>query len=339
MITPAVGARRPLRVRLMTVVALTSCVIGGACGACGARPEAPAVQQTSASAEASASTGPTQDPESIERLRRERDQSLRRAAASQKAEQPQRTAGSTVNSTARKSFAAMSSRLGGSVGVAYVPVGSGGAVTRYGSLTTGVGWSTMKVPVAIAVVRSAGGHPSADDRRQLRRAITHSDNAAAMRLWSRLGSGKEAAAKTQRVLRDSGDTSTVVPAKRRRADFTPFGQSEVSLRAQATFAASLPCVSGSGPVLKLMGQVTPSQRWGVGRLKETVAFKGGWGPGADGRYLVRQVAILRLANGTRVGVALAAKPADGRFETGIADLDALARWAERHVHAKREAGC
>ena len=233
----------------------------------------------------------------------------------------------------------MSKRLGGSAGVAYAPVGSGGKVTRYGTLTSGVGWSTMKVPVAIAVVQSAAGRPSADDRRQMRRAITQSDNAAAMRLWSRLGSGKTAAAKTQRVLRDGGDTSTVVPAKRRRPEFTPFGQSDVSLRAQATFAASLPCVDGSAPVVKLMGRVTPSQRWGVGKLKETMAFKGGWGPGKDGRYLVRQLAILRLENGTRIGVALAVKPANGRFETGVANLNTLARWTERHVHAKREAGC
>ena len=233
----------------------------------------------------------------------------------------------------------MSRRLGGSAGVAYVPVGSGGQVTRYGALTGGVGWSTVKVPVAIAVVRSVGGHPGADDRRQMRRAITQSDNAAALRLWSRLGSGKAAAAKTQRVLRDGGDASTVVPAQRRRPEFTPFGQSEWSLAAQATFAAALPCVAGSGPVVRLMGQVTPSQQWGAGTLDGTVAFKGGWGPGTDGRYLVRQLAILRLANGTRVGVALAVKPADGRFDTGVANLNAVARWVERHARARREAGC
>ena len=212
-------------------------------------------------------------------------------------------------------------------------------MTSYGTLASGVGWSTVKVPVAIAVVRSAGGHPSADVRRQMRRAITQSDNAAALRLWSRLGSATSAAAKTQRVLRDGGDTSTVVPAQRRRPEFTPFGQSEWSLAAQATFAAALPCITSSGPVLRLMGQVTPSQRWGAGTLAGTVAFKGGWGPGTDGGYLVRQLAIVRLANGTRVGVAMAVKPADGRFETGVSNLDAVARWVERNVHAKREAGC
>ena len=74
-------------------------------------------------------------------------------------------------------------------------------------------------------------------------------------------------------------------------------------------------------------------------MEGTVALKGGWGPGADGRYLVRQMAILRLANGTRVGVALAVKPADGQFDTGVANLNAVARWVEHHAHARREAGC
>ena len=153
------------------------------------------------------------------------------------------------------------------------------------------------------------------------------------------GIRQSAAAKTQRVLRDGGDTSTVVPAQRRRPEFTPFGQSEWSLAAQATFAASLPCIAGSAPVVRLMGQVTPSQRWGAGTLEGTVAFKGGWGPGTDGRYLVRQLALVRLANGTRIGVALGVEPADGRFETGAANLNAVARWVERNAQARREAGC
>ncbi len=341
MINFAVVARRSTGTWLVTVVTLASCV---AVGAYGAIPESPAAQQTTSppvgvSAHAEVET----PPETVERLRTERDQALRRAAASQKADKPRRARKSAATDKAsagvKRSFTGLTHRLGGSVGVAYVPVGSGGKVTRYGALTSGVGWSTVKVPVAIAVVRSAGGHPSADDQRQMRRAITQSDNAAALRLWSRLGSARTAAAKTQRVLRDGGDTTTVVPALRRRPEFTPFGQSEVSLVAQATFAAALPCVAGGGPVVRLMGQVTPSQQWGAGRLEGTVALKGGWGPGADGRYLVRQMAILRLANGTRVGVALAVKPADGRFDTGVANLNAVARWVEHHVSAEREAGC
>lgn len=56
------------------------------------------------------------------------------------------------------------------------------------------------------------------------RAITASDNAAAEGLWSRLGSGFEAATATQTVLAEAGDTSTRVNAVRTRPSFTPFGQ-------------------------------------------------------------------------------------------------------------------
>jgi hypothetical protein len=242
-------------------------------------------------------------------------------------------------SAIRKSFSALSARLGGSVGLAYVPLGRGGRVTSFGSLKTGVGWSTMKVPVAIASVRSANGHLSATEAQAMRRALTRSDNEAAMQLWAGLGTGPVAAAKTQRALRDGGDAETAVPATRRRAGFTPFGQSAWTLADQATFAASLPCLNGSGPVLSLMGQVIPSQRWGAGVLSQTQAFKGGWGPGTDGKYLVRQLAVVKLSDGHRIGLALASKPGNGRFARGTADLSALARWAEKNLHVDQETGC
>jgi hypothetical protein len=189
----------------------------------------------------------------------------------------------------------------------------------------------MKVPVAIATVRLAKAHPRPDTLRLLRRAITKSDNDAAMELWTRLGSPTAAAAQTQAVLREGGDTTTLVPARQLRPPYSPFGQSDWSLAGQATFAASLPCMANTGPVLELMGQVTPSQRWGTGTISTTVAFKGGWGPGSDGAYLVRQMAVVRLADGSRIGLSLAAMPADGRFDTGVADLNALARWVAANI--------
>jgi hypothetical protein len=109
--------------------------------------------------------------------------------------------------------------------------------------------------------------------------------------------------------------------------------------AQATFTASLPCMTNTGPVLELMSKVTPSQRWGIGASNGTLAFKGGWGPGTDGAYLVRQMAVVRLADGSRIGLALAARPADGRFNTGVADLDALARWAAANIRTGGATRC
>jgi hypothetical protein len=230
-----------------------------------------------------------------------------------------------------ESFAALSRRLGGSIGLAYAPVGLGQPATSFGDLRAGVGWSTMKVPVAIANIKRADGHPSQDTLRLMRLAITQSDNNAAMALWSRLGSPTAAAAQTQAVLREGGDAITVVPAERLRPGYTPFGQSNWTLAAQATFTASLPCKANTSEVLELMGQVTTSQRWGIGTINPTVAFKGGWGPGTDGAYLVRQMAVVGLADGSRIGLALASRPADGRFGTGVSDLNALARWVAVNI--------
>jgi hypothetical protein len=231
-----------------------------------------------------------------------------------------------------QSFAALSQRLGGSVGLAYAPVGLAQPAASLGGLIEGVGWSTMKIPVAIATVKAAKAHPSRDTLRLMRLAITASDNDAAMALWSGLGSPTVAAAQTQAVLREGGDTTTVVPSERLRPEYTPFGQSNWSLAAQATFAASLPCLADTGLVLELMGQITAGQRWGMGLLAATVAFKGGWGPGTGGAYLVRQMAVVHLGDGSRIGLALAAQPADGRFDTGVTDLNVLARWVAGNIH-------
>jgi hypothetical protein len=223
--------------------------------------------------------------------------------------------------------------------VAYAPLGRAGRVTTLGSLRSGVAWSTIKVPLAIAYVRRTHGHPDASGSELMRRAITLSDNEAALELWARLGAPRVAAARTESVLRDGGDSETVVPAYPRRPPYTPFGQSEWSLAAQATFAASLSCLRDSGPVLTLMAQITPDESWGAGVVASTVGFKGGWGPGTDGRYLVRQLAIMRLPNGTRIGLALAAIPRDGTFASGTADLTTMAEWAVRHLHVRAEMGC
>ena len=245
----------------------------------------------------------------------------------------------SIDAAKPETFADLSRRLGGSLAVAYAPVGLHQKARRLGALSTGVAWSTVKVPLAVATVRHAGGHPSAEVLRLMRAAITRSDNDAALALWSRLGPAATAAARTQAVLRSGGDSATVVPSRRLRAGFTPFGQSVWSLTDQATFAASLPCMTGTSTVLSLMGQVTASQRWGVGTMSGTRALKGGWGPGTDGRYLVRQMAVVRLPDGTRVGMSLAARPADGRFATGISNLDALAHWVEKNVRTGGSTAC
>ncbi|WP_293060211.1 hypothetical protein, partial [Mycobacterium sp.] len=168
----------------------------------------------------------------------------------------------------------------------------------FGSWSTGVAWSTIKVPLAIAALRA--------DRARAEplvvKAITASDNRAAAQLWTQLGPAAQAARQVQRVIRESGDGTTVVQMRRLRPGFSAFGQTPWALNSQARFAAHLPCLSDT-TVLDLMHRLVDEQRWGL--AAQGAAAKGGWGPTGTGGYLVRQFGV--MPNGpAKLGVALAA---------------------------------
>jgi hypothetical protein len=160
-------------------------------------------------------------------------------------------------------------------------------------------------------------------------ALTVSDNPAAEALWASLGSPEVAAAAVERVLASAGDTSTRVETRVVRQGFTPFGQTQWSLAAQVQLMAALPELPYSGPIRDLMRRVVPEQRWGIGTLGEDVELKGGWGPGPDGRHLVRQMGIVSLSVGPPLVVAMATIPTDGTEASGIANLDRIAHWLAR----------
>ena len=158
--------------------------------------------------------------------------------------------------------------------------------------------------------------------------ITQSDNTAAEELWSRLGDPAQAAQQVQTVIRDGGDASTVVESRRLRPGYTAFGQTQWSLGRQAQFAARLPGIPDASPVVDLMHSLAADHCWGL--AAKGFAAKGGWGPGAGGDYLVRQMAIVPIQAG-HVGVALAAQVHDGVFETGIDVLNDLTDWLVDHL--------
>ena len=284
-----------------------------------------------------------------ERMRMERDRL--KAELSQQGTQATESPSTRVSATTARpppavgdsagllvGFAQLASQLGGSEGLAFTSVG-GTVTTQLGSWRTGPGWSTVKVPLAIAAVAKAHGQPEADVQRLVRLSITASDNAAAEQLWAFLGEPHTAAAQVQAVLRSGGDGATSVQSQRVRAGFSAFGQTTWSLANQAVFVAALPCLKYSGAVLQLMGDVESDQRWGIGAVGLPAQFKGGWGPGPGGGYLVRQMGIVTLANGARIGLTIASEPADGRFETGTANLTALARWAVANIKTTGPGGC
>ncbi|GAA1708668.1 hypothetical protein GCM10009831_17970 [Dietzia cercidiphylli] len=201
------------------------------------------------------------------------------------------------------------------VGIAVAGVGGRSEVQTAGVVQSGAAWSTIKVPLAVAVARvSPASLESAST------AITASDNAAAERLWDALGGGASSAAGIGAVLADGGDSTTRVPTVRTRAEYSIFGQTRWPLVDQARFGSLLPCIGSSARVLDLMGRVSPDQSWGLGRIPGA-RFKGGWGPGESGGYLVRQFGIVPAAGG-EVAVAIAVESAS--FDQGVGTLSAVA---------------
>lgn len=202
------------------------------------------------------------------------------------------------------------------VGVAVAPVGAPRTALAGGDLTSGVAWSTIKVPLALAALRASVG-----ERDAVERALTVSDNASAEGLWTALGGGGQASASVESVLAEAGDSETRVPSERRRPGFSVFGQTEWSLESQAVFGAGLACLADGSAVLEPMTRVDPSQSWGLGRIPGA-AYKGGWGPTMDGGgYLVRQFGVVPSPQG-RFAIAIAVHGAT--FDDGAATLSQTA---------------
>ncbi len=223
------------------------------------------------------------------------------------------------------SFDELQHRVADSIGVALAPVGDPVAVFTRGPWTTGAAWSTIKVPLSLALLRRQAT-PGAFTA-TMRAAITVSDNGAAQAMWDQLGAHQSAADKVGAILAEAGDTSTRVEPEVTRAGFTAFGQTRWPLLRQAQFAAHAACDPRNTAVLDLMGEISAGQRWGLGSIAN-VKFKGGWGPDTDGRYLVRQFGILPTANG-QVAVAIAADA--GEFGEGTAVLSQIASWLGEHL--------
>ncbi|OBH86671.1 hypothetical protein, partial [Mycobacterium scrofulaceum] len=153
--------------------------------------------------------------------------------------------------------------------------------------------------------------------------ITESDNHASEQLWSALGDPEEAARRVQGVIAEGGDTATVVESRRLRRGYTAFGQTQWTLQRQARFAAELPSIPDSSDVIDLMQRLSSGHRWGL--AAKGFAAKGGWGPGMQGDYLVRQFGIVPTPSG-QWGVALAARVHDGVLETGVDALNTMSEW-------------
>jgi hypothetical protein len=243
------------------------------------------------------------------------------------------------------SFSALQTQLGGEVGLAVAPLGTG-PITTFGGFQTGHAWSTMKVPVLATLLldyEQAGGVLSAQGHTDAALALEESDNAAAEALFSALeqnhGGLDAASAALELTLAKAGDQATTINTAPNNQGFTTWGQSEWSTSGEVRFYRALADGCLLGPhdtdyVLGLMRNVTASQRWGAGAAgyptNVPLAFKAGWGPESSGGYLVRQTAIVGSTSHGYV-VSMLVLPPGGSFAQGVSMLTALATWARTHI--------
>jgi hypothetical protein len=271
----------------------------------------------------------------------------RRERAARRVEREQRKASGSAGA-ATGSFERLAASLDGEVGAVIGPPGSSEAAS-FGSLQSGSAWSTSKVPIALRLLADVGGPSglSSAQAEEMRSALTLSDNEAAAALFADLERGHGglagASAAVGEVLREGGDTSTQISTQG-RGEFSTYGQTDWSLAGQQRFMSSLAagCVASpqsSDYVLDLMGEVS-SDSWGLGSAGLPARWKGGWGPGVDGGYLVRQMGVLYVGDEQAV-VTLAARPADGQFASGEAMATAVAQWLAKQAprYAAAPDGC
>jgi hypothetical protein len=248
------------------------------------------------------------------------------AAPAQTVEVPSAAALPAVPPDLAAAFQHLSDGIGAQIGLAYAPVDSPTQVSTLGTWSTGPAWSTIKVPLSLALLRQDGTDEVTD---AMRAAITASDNGAAQQIWEALGAHQTAADKVQSVLAAAGQPVPQVKSEVTRPGFSAFGQTDWSLADQARFLASAACDARNTPVLDLMGDVVSSQRWGLGTF-DGARIKGGWGPGRDGLYLVRQYGLVATAHG-QLAVAIAAVADSGAFGDGTAVLNRMAAWLQDHL--------
>ncbi len=243
-------------------------------------------------------------------------------------------------------LASLVGSVDGEVGLTLGAVGGEPAVVG-GTLESGSAWSTIKVPIVLRVLADSGGPDglSSHQSELAERAITVSDNEAAAELFEGLershGGLSGASSAVTEVLREGGDSSTSVSTVGRDS-FSTYGQTEWSLPEQHRFISSLVagCVGSAASrryALDLMSRNTDG--WGFGALGLPAAWKGGWGPGVDGRYLVRQMGEVEVG-GHQVVATVAAIASDGQFESAQAIATQAARWVVDHAGlAGAPSGC
>lgn len=236
------------------------------------------------------------------------------------------------------SWAQLEPSLTGEVGLVVMPVGGRAEdIDRFGQAPGDMAWSTAKVPIAIAADMAKPESASVDA--QIHSAITVSDNNAAARLWSGLGDTDQARTNVDALLAQVGDTATRMGTNAALGQ-TYTGYTTWRLEDQALFTSGMACTPSAQQVLDEMKDISPDQRWGLGKL-DNAAFKSGWGR-YKGHYTSRQMGLMPIngelgAKKTRTLVVT--MTVENPKGSGRADLDAMAAWVQDNSHLFRAGAC
>lgn len=182
--------------------------------------------------------------------------------------------------------------------VSFAVIGTDGRMVRHRARTAVPAASVLKVMFMVAYLR----HPSVrdrtlttSDRRLLGPMIKRSENAPATRIADMVGPRRMNRLAERAGMRDFSYTR-------------PWGMTRTSARDQARFMRDL---RGHIPkrhrayAMRLLADIVPSQRWGVGEVPTpgwSKHFKGGWGSGSGA--VDHQVVQLRHRDGTIVSLAV-----------------------------------
>ncbi|HFG8773211.1 S-adenosylmethionine synthetase [Corynebacterium striatum] len=187
-------------------------------------------------------------------------------------------------------------------------------------------WSTIKVPIAIAAAEVGA------DEQMIDLAIEQSDNDAAYALWTQVQWETGDANGAVSDLLDEYDA----PAKVEDS----FGYSTWTLKNQAAFGASLPCVAHARHVNDAMDNLIVYHDNGLSALPDTRA-KGGWGLSEiDGMYTHRQFGVrsTKGAEPQSVGLAIEVVMPGDDFSNAESALNALAKGVDKLVEQAIEDG-
>jgi hypothetical protein len=215
-----------------------------------------------------------------------------------------------------------------SIGLAIAPIASPGKVASQpwlgGSLTTGMAWQAITLPIGYAV--TIDPRQPSDLAYLLNHSITQGSIAGDQALWQQLGTPDAAAAATGAVLATTGDVTTALPTGTSDSgQAAVFSQLYWAHADAAQFMGVFFCMDSSWPVLTHMTTAT-ANAFGLASLAQSRVVTG-YGSGSNTQgpgTSVRQVGILRLRDGSRVGVSLGAYAADGTLATAQTAMTAAA---------------